>query len=418
MSINQDLHEARAAFNRMKNIATTLFVIMVVIYILSKIFEPKFPFLVFFRAFSEAAMVGALADWFAVTALFRHPLGLPIPHTAIIPRSKDRIGEGLGSFISRNFLQPEQVKSRLENIDLSSAVANWINEPNRAQKVAAGISSALPRIMSLVKDGPINDWIQRSITNKIKNLDVATLLADSIAILTNNNRHKPIVDMIIFHTDLAMHKYEPEFRKKVTSKTGWLPKLFSVDSTASDSLLSAIKDTLNEAAQDPNHELRKYIDEALRHFEHNLRFDPNLREQISNWVKEMAEHPTVKNYVASIWIDIKQSFTNPNSDNYSQIALAIENGLKDFSSALLQNDELRTSINHRLKQWALELADTQGQSVGNMVADTIKGWDATTVVTQIETAVGRDLQYIRINGTVIGGLIGLIIYIISSLFAL
>ncbi len=388
---------------------------MLIVYLVSRYFEANYSFLSYVRAFSEAAMVGALADWFAVTALFRRPMGLPIPHTAIIPHSKDRIGVGLGRFISRNFLQPDQVERRLEGVDLAGGFAKWVNEAGRAKRLASGIASAVPKLLSLLKDGPISDWIQRAVIKKVKNADISTLLADGIALLTRHKRHKPIVDLIIFHADLAVHSSEIDFRRKVSENTDWLPKLLAIDSAASDALLDSIKATLKEAATDPSHSLRGRIDEALAHLEHNLRFDPDLRAQLNKWLSDIAEHETIAKFTGTIWSDIKRELSEPNEARQEKLINAIENGLGEISEVLIRDIELKESINNRLKQWAIELSSSQGEEVGRMVAETIKGWDASTVVSQIENAVGRDLQYIRINGTLIGGLVGLLIHVISHL---
>jgi uncharacterized membrane-anchored protein YjiN (DUF445 family) len=408
------LEDPMVAFVRMKRVATGLFVLMTAIFIAAKYFEPNSPILPFIRAFAEAAMVGALADWFAVTALFRRPLGLPIPHTAIVPRSKDRIGAGLGRFISRNFLQAEQVERRLKDMDLAGSFAGWLTEGERARKVARGIASAIPRILGLLNDGKIATWLQNTFTERIRNADIANLLADGLETLIRNERHKPIVDLIIFHADLTIHSQEGEFRSRVTDKMDWLPKLFAVDSAASDALLTAIKDTLKAAAKDPSHSIRTRIDDALAHLCRDLRQDPNLRGQLQKWVKEIAEHQSVRTYVSQIWGDMKKSVREQSPEEIERLTNALAAGLEDLARAIDRDDELRASLNVRLKGWAVELADAQGEGVGTMVADTIKGWDAQTVVNQIEAAVGRDLQYIRISGTVIGGLAGLVIYVVSE----
>jgi uncharacterized membrane-anchored protein YjiN (DUF445 family) len=408
------LEDPMIAFTRMKRVATGLFVLMTLVFIAAKYFEPSSPILPFVRAFAEAAMVGALADWFAVTALFRRPLGLPIPHTAIVPRSKDRIGAGLGRFISRNFLQAEQVERRLKEMDLAGSFSRWLTEGERSRKVARGIASAVPRILGLLNDGKISTWLQNAFTDRIRNADIANLLADGLETLIRNERHKPIVDLIIFHADLAIHAQEGEFRSRVTDKMDWLPKLFAVDSAASDALLTAIKDTLKAAAKDPTHSIRTRIDDALAHLGRDLRQDPNLRDQLQKWVREIADHPSVRAYVTQIWGDMKKSVREQTPEETERLTNAIAAGLEDLARAIERDDELRASLNVRLKGWAIELADAQGEGVGTMVADTIKGWDAQTVVNQIEAAVGRDLQYIRISGTVIGGLAGLVIYVVSE----
>lgn len=427
MSVNQDpsrppaktgavQSEQIAAFHRMRAIATGLVVLMAVVFVVSKIYEDNHLAIEFIRAFSEAALVGALADWFAVTALFRHPLGLPIPHTAIVPKSKDRIGSGLGRFISSNFLQPEQVARRLEPIDLTGALADWLSDARRAERVAGAIASSVPRLLSVINDGRIAAWLQSMVAERLKRADVATLLADGIDLLTRNHRHKPIVDLILFHADLAVHSQEGEFRRRVTDKTDWLPKLLSVDQAASDALLDAIKDTLKAAVTDPDHSLRLRIDDALGHLARDLRLNPNLREQLAGWVRDMSGHEAVTRYISQVWADLKQGLANPDTLDRERMISVITTALGDAAAALKRDPELRDSLNMRLKTWAVELAETQGHAVGDIVADTIRNWDAKTVVAQIENAVGRDLQYIRINGTVIGGLVGVIIHTVVYFF--
>jgi uncharacterized membrane-anchored protein YjiN (DUF445 family) len=405
-----------AAFHRMRAIATGLFLLMTLVFLTARWFEDTSPVLPFVRAFAEAAMVGALADWFAVTALFRHPMGLPIPHTAIVPRSKDRIGSGLGRFISQNFLQPEQVERRLKDIDLAGAFSRWIGEGERSKRLARSIAAAVPRILGLLNDGKIAAWLQSAVAERLKTADVASLIAEGLELLTRKGRHKPIVDLIIFHADLTVHSEEGEFRRRVTEKTDWLPKLLSIDSAASDALLTAIKDTLKAAAKDPNHSVRTRIDEALAHLARDLRNDPNLRDGLQRWVREMAEHDQLRKYLSQIWSDLKASLQKQPEEETDRLAMAIAGGLEDLAQAIERDPDLKESLNTRLKGWAIELADAQGENVGKMVADTIRGWDAQTVVNQIETAVGRDLQYIRINGTVIGGLVGVVIYTLSHMF--
>jgi uncharacterized membrane-anchored protein YjiN (DUF445 family) len=213
---------------------------------------------------------------------------------------------------------------------------------------------------------------------------------------------------------LTIHAQENEFRTRVTNKMDWLPKLFAVDAAASDALLTAIKDTLKAAAKDPAHPIRTRIDDALAHLVHDLRHDPNMRDQLQKWVREIADHAAVRTYVSQIWNDLKVSMRNQAPNETDRLTLAIAAGLEDLARAITRDNDLRDSLNVRLKGWAVELADAQGESVGTMVADTIKGWDAQTVVNQIEAAVGRDLQYIRISGTVIGGLAGLVIYVVTE----
>lgn len=415
-SVQSELqNDALNAFHKMRRLATLLFFLMAAIFIIAKIFEKQFMFISYVRAFAEAAMVGALADWFAVTALFRRPLGLPIPHTAIIPNSKDRIGNGLGNFIARNFLQPDQVQQRIEKIAISEKFAGFLLENDRSNQIAKGIAGIIPRVFSLLKESPINDWLIKTVKIRLQNADLSSLFADGLELLTRDKRHIPIVDLLILHTEITLHKYEPKFREKVSENTDWLPRLLKIDNTAADALLKALKESLTEAKHDNSHALRNSIDEALMHLIHNLRNDIKLRTQISDWQFEFSNHPRVAEYVTKIWSDLKGELAQTKGERHAAIVKAIEAGLKDLANALLKDKELASAFDAKIKTLTIELVAAQGDGVGKMVAETIKSWDATKVVTQIETAVGRDLQYIRINGTIIGGLVGLTIHILSEL---
>lgn len=415
-SVQSELqNDALNAFHKMRRLATLLFFLMAAIFIIAKIFEKQFMFISYVRAFAEAAMVGALADWFAVTALFRRPLGLPIPHTAIIPNSKDRIGNGLGNFIARNFLQPDQVQQRIEKIAISEKFAGFLLENDRSNQIAKGIAGIIPRVFSLLKESPINDWLIKTVKTRLQNADLSSLFADGLELLTRDKRHIPIVDLLILHTEITLHKYEPKFREKVSEKTDWLPRLLKIDNTAADALLKALRESLAEAKHDNSHALRNSIDEALMHLIHNLRNDIKLRTQISDWQFEFSNHPRVAEYVTKIWSDLKGELAQTKGERHAAIVKAIEAGLKDLANALLKDKELASAFDAKIKSLTIELVAAQGDGVGKMVAETIKSWDATKVVTQIETAVGRDLQYIRINGTIIGGLVGLTIHILSEL---
>lgn len=405
--------DARAALNRMRAIATGLFVLMAVTFVLAKVYQDFHPAIPFIRAFAEAAMVGALADWFAVTALFRHPLGIPIPHTAIVPRSKDRIGQGLGRFIARNFLQPDQVDRRLKEVDLAGGFARWVSEGERSKRLAQGLATALPRILGLLNDGKISAWLETAVAEKLSRTDVATLLSDGLDVLTREGRHRSVVDLIISHADIAVATNQDEFKARVSQRTDWLPKLFAVDAAASKALIDAIRDTLAAAATDTNHPLRSRVDDALLALARDLKEREELREAINGWVRKMGNHETMRRYVSSIWAELKGGLTEPGGEGQTRMVEALAGGLKDLAAALQRDPELRDTLNQRLKGWSVELAAARGAAVGDLVAETIRSWDARTVVDQIETAVGRDLQYIRINGTLIGGLIGLVIHTVS-----
>jgi uncharacterized membrane-anchored protein YjiN (DUF445 family) len=402
------------SLHAMRTIATGLLVFMAAVFVIAKANEHLHPAIGYIRAFAEASMVGALADWFAVTALFRRPLGLPIPHTAIIPRSKDRIGEGLGTFIAENFLHPDVIARRIDGVDLAGAAARWLGEPERLRMVGNALADAAPRLLELVDDDRVEKWLQDFAVSRLQAMDVSSALASGIAILTADGRHQEVVDMLLRHADEALIDEEPLLRQKVSANTGWMSKLFSADDKAADAMIAAVRDTIAEAAANPDHAVRRRFNGAVTELIYDLKLSPTLRDKVEEAAHKALEHPSVRAYVAEVWRDMKDSLAASDGTSKQALAARISEALGDLTAGLLKEHELRAALNERLSAWVITLADTRGADVGRIVADTVKSWDARTVVSQIENAVGRDLQYIRINGTLIGGLVGLSLHALTE----
>jgi uncharacterized membrane-anchored protein YjiN (DUF445 family) len=401
--------------DQMRLRATGLLLVMAAVYVTAKIFEDVHPAVPFIRAFSEAAMVGGLADWFAVTALFRRPLGLPIPHTAIIPRSKDRIGEGLARFLKENFLKPELVAERLEKTDLAGAAARWLAEPDRATGIARALADAAPRIIDLLNDERVSHWARDAVSDRIRAVDAPSLLADILDVLTANGRHQGVVDLAITHADRLLEQEEPELRRKVTERTGWFSRLFDVDQKAADALVGALRETIREAALNPDHPLRRRVDEAVAEVIVALRYNRDARAEVTRWVHGALDQPVIQRYFGGLWAALKAWMKADAPKIRDEIAARLAEGFEDLVAGVLEDAELRATVNTQRRAGAQELAAARGPDVAALVADTIRAWDAHTVVEQIEAGVGKDLQYIRISGTLVGGLVGLVLHTLSVL---
>ncbi|MDP1555132.1 MAG: DUF445 domain-containing protein [Hyphomonas sp.] len=362
------------------------------------------------RSFAEAAMVGGLADWFAVTAIFRRPFGLPIPHTAVIPRSKARIAEALGDFVAVNFLSPDVVRDRLENQDLAGVLARQMAEPKMARRIADGIVDALPAIADILDDEAVSEFMRRQIAEMSRDARLSAAIGGGIRLLTDHGRHQPVLDAALAEGWRALEEHQPAIRANVRARTAWVWRLISLDARAADALIGAIEESLRAIADDPAHPTRQRVTALLHQFSDDLQSSPVLRARIEQAVADALAHPAVGTFLKDISKSLKEAVrenaASPESESRRELADAVVH----FSAALSADTGARDAINGRLRALLAEMAGRHGRDVAGLISETIQGWDARTVVDKLEQNVGPDLQYIRINGTLIGGLIGLVIH--------
>jgi uncharacterized membrane-anchored protein YjiN (DUF445 family) len=366
------------------------------------------------RAFAEAALVGGLADWFAVTAIFRHPLGLPIPHTAVIPRSKERIANALGEFVAVNFLAPDVISVRLRNQDLATALGRQLADPVTARRVADGIMDALPAISDLLDDEIVSDFMRRQIGDFSRDERLSVAVGRGLQLLTEHGRHQPVLDAALSEGWRALEANETAIRAQVRARTSWVWRLISLDARASDALISAIEDTLRQISAEPDHPARKRITELLHKFSEDLQTSPHLRLQIEHMVGDILAHPAVATYFTDVWRALKAALRAGAEAPQSSARLALAEGIGGFGAALLDDAAVLETLNRRLRALLTEISGRHGGDVGALISETIRSWDTQTVVEKLEQNVGPDLQYIRINGTVIGGLVGLAIHQVTQ----
>lgn len=394
----------------MRLVAGSLLLAMSALYITAVFNRPNGEVWGYVESFAEAAMVGGLADWFAVTAIFRRPMGLPIPHTAVIPRSKARIADALGEFVAVNFLAPEVISNRLQSQDIASTVARQIADPATAGKIANGVMDALPSVADLLDDEVVGEFISRQIGDLGKDDRLAKAIGSGLKLLTEDGRHQPLLDAALLEAWRALEEHEPAIRAQVRARTSWVWRLIALDSRASDALIGAIEATLREIADDPNHPARQRVTDLLQRLSDDLQNSPQLRDQVQRVAADMLTHPAVGAYFQELWraakAALRESADSPNSGAREALADAIVR----FGRALLADSEVQHSLNRRLRALLVEISGRHGRDVAQLISETIRSWDTKTVVDKLEQSVGPDLQYIRINGTVIGGLIGLAIH--------
>jgi uncharacterized membrane-anchored protein YjiN (DUF445 family) len=400
---------------RVGSVATALLVAMAALFLVARAFEPDYPWLGYVRAFAEAGMVGALADWFAVVALFRHPLRLPIPHTAIIPRSKDRIGAGLAKFVAENFLASDAVAARLAGADIAGAFASWLEKPSNRALVASRAARFVPALLHAFDDDDVQRLVRDLFAKRLAGVALSPLAGELLETLTAHDRHRPLVDEMLAQAGRLLSDAEPEIRDRVRERTGWLWQKLGVDEKVSDKLIEAVETTLEELARDPEHAWRAKLDDAIRRFAQELQTSPQRREEGEALKARLLEHPALARYVRDVWEDLRAELVADCERPDSAVGRQLANLAAGIAELIERDEAVRRKLNRWLRGAALELVESRRDEVAQLIAETVRKWDSETFSRKIEAEVGRDLQYIRINGTLIGGLVGVAIHAFTRL---
>ena len=404
------MQEARqlTQLNTMRRIATGLLVLMTGIFIAAKILEPSYRALSFVSAFAEAAMVGALADWFAVTALFRRPLGLPIPHTAIIPRNKDKVGDSLANFLQHNFMTEEVAREEFKQVDFAGAAARWLTDPGNSRAVAEQIIGGIPTALRLIRDEDVGPFLKKGMADALKDLKLAPFLAQMLAVLVADRRHQAVFDYVIGLVANGLEQNRDLLRQKIHEKSPrWIPK--TIDEKFFARLLQELHNLLQEMKQESS-EWRTRFQTATEELIENLKTSPEFEKKIQGMLADLLANPLFRHYADQVWRDIKlQLLIDARSDN-SRMADRLDGIFRIFSEALLQNTAVRDKFNAWIREFATTVVVEHRSAIADLVKRVIRKWDAEKVSRKFELYVGRDLQYIRINGTLVGGLVGLVLH--------
>jgi uncharacterized membrane-anchored protein YjiN (DUF445 family) len=400
----------------MKVAATGLLLIMAVTFVVTRWLQPQYPWLGYMKAFAEAAMVGGLADWFAVTALFRHPLGLPIPHTAIIPRNKDRIGEALAHFINENFLVPSVVARRMRNIDVAGAAGRFLRAPAaEGTRIRQGASRLIADIFEGLDDERLGGLVKSAAAARIQKMEVAPLLGHALASAINEDRHVPMLEAAIRWMARALDANEELIRQMVHKKANWALKLAGLDAKLADAILDGLRKLTTEMSTDPAHPVRQKVEEALAQLANDLQTKPETRAKVEEMKEQLLANRSVALWIDTLWQKGREAIIRAARNPDAAMAGRLGEVLKSMGQSLEQDQRIRSAINQFVRRAAAGMAQSYGSSIVKLVSETIRGWDARTVTARLESAVGRDLQYIRINGTLVGGLVGLAIHALDSL---
>jgi uncharacterized membrane-anchored protein YjiN (DUF445 family) len=400
----------------MKVVATGLLVVMALLFAAARSLEPRYPVAGWLKAFAEAGMVGGMADWFAVTALFRHPLGLPIPHTAIIPRNKDRIGESLATFLKENFLIAPVVARRMRNIDLAGAAGRFLQAPaGEETRIRRGASRLIGDLAESLGDERLGGLVKTAISSRLKALEVAPLLGHALASAINEERHVPLLEAAIRWMARALDANEPLIREMVHKRASWILKIAGIDSRIADSVVDGLRKLTVEMGTDPAHPVRIRIEEALAQLANDLQTNPGTRARVEAMKDELLANKSVGLWLDTLWQKGRASLIRAARNPDAAMAGKLGEVIKSVGTSLEGDPRLRRAINQFSRRAVAGMAASYGSSIVKLVSETVRGWDARTVTDRLEGAVGRDLQYIRINGTLVGGLVGVALHLLDTI---
>ncbi|MEV7567586.1 DUF445 domain-containing protein [Streptomyces tanashiensis] len=406
--------EKSRGVRRMKTLATALLVLVAVIYALATWARNAGwgAWAGYVAAAAEAGMVGALADWFAVTALFRRPLGLPIPHTAIIPTKKDQLGASLGTFVGENFLSADVVRGRLQALGIGRRLGTWLADPAHADRVTAEASTALRGALTVLRDADVQAVVGEAITRRAEAAEIAPGLGKTLEKVVADGAHHRAVDLIctrahdwlVTHGDSVMDAVQG-------GAPGWTPRF--VDRKIGERVYKELLRFITEMRDMPGHPARGAIDRFLTDFAADLQADTDTRARVERLKSDLLARPEVQDIIASAWSSVRSLIIAAAEDDRSQLRLRARASLISLGSRLATDTRLQAKVEGWAEDAAAYVVTTYRHEITSLITDTVAGWDADQTSRKIEANIGRDLQFIRINGTVVGALAGLLIYTVS-----
>ncbi len=367
------------------------------------------------KALSEAAMVGGIADWFAVVALFKHPLGIPIPHTALIPSNKDKIGENLGSFVSDEFLTREKLEVKIEQFDVAKKASDWLIDEKNANLVANLIvENVIPRVLKTIDDNEVKAFIQTQFSAKLSKVNFGEWIAMGLESLAESNKQEELVTNVLKTLIIELQNNKYLIREKVKSSTPFL-SFGLADKKITEGVFNGLYGFLEQASLKDS-SIRIKINEYVMHFISDLKDSSEMQEKVNVMVVSFLNNNEVQDYINGIWLEIKTAINNDLSlKEESSIKKSVSNMIQSFGRGIQEDEAMMKKINDFVKNDVLSVLINNKKMIGDLISSTVKSWDTDEVSEKLELEIGGDLQFIRINGTLVGGLVGLFIYFVESI---
>lgn len=391
-------------------LATGLLAAMAVLFIVTSLVLPTYPQVGIVWAFSEAALIGGLADWFAVTALFRRPLGLPIPHTAIVPTRKNEIGRALAQFIGEHFLVRDAVERRLAQVDLAVRLGAWLERDDNARMLSRDSAIALDWLMRSVDSAELRGAMKESLAELLEEAPLHEALAALIDALIAGNNAQALIDQLVQFGRDQLERNKATIRTRIEQRSPWwMPKF--VDEEIYDQLVAEFEQLLNEIGDDPTHPARTGFNHRLQSLKDRLIHDVDLVEKGRQLRADFFSHPSVKAYARALWDRARVTLRDSLADPESAIRLGIEREIRQIGQLLHDDEAARNRLNSWLREIVIYVVENYRDRLTSIISDTVEDWDAESTSKRIELHIGKDLQYIRVNGTIVGGLVGILIYL-------
>lgn len=399
-----------------KYLATALFLFMTVIYVAMLLLEKKehSTWVGYIAAFAEAGMIGALADWFAVTALFHHPLGLKIPHTNLIQKSKNKIGDNLGNFLVNNFLNSKNIKPYIEKLSISNILAQWLSKEKNKKIIINELCNIIKNTLLTLEDKKISNFIEIKVKNTLKELEINNIISSTIEHLLNNQEHEKAITLIFEKIRSYIQINETKIQKRVKEESHLLIPKF-VDNMIAHKITKGLEKYLSEIIANPNHNIRQEIEQQLKAFAEDFRSNEKWIKKVNSLCNYLIISNKILLYTKNIWAKAKALAIEDLKNHNSLIKKYLQNNITNFSIQLQEDKALRHKIDHWTQYHVYKYILRNAQKAGKLISNTIENWEGKELSQKLELEIGKDLQFIRINGTLVGGLMGLIIHTITQL---
>jgi uncharacterized membrane-anchored protein YjiN (DUF445 family) len=412
---------ARAAeLRRVKLLATLVLAVTFAVFIGARWLLPVHPAFGFVAAFAEAATIGGLADWYAVVALFKRPLGLPIPHTAIIQSNQHRIADKLGEFIEVHFLEAGPVEAKLRQVDFASFVADWLRDRKKSEDLARFVLRLLPEAFSATESSGLMTFITRRVTSQLMAIDLAPLAAGTLRSFVQEGRHRVLLDDILraLHQTLTSAETMTMIRERIRAELPTLLRLYRADRFLVNRIVASATTFFEEVRNDPDHPFRGEFNRMLLSLVEKLGSDPAFAKRIDGLKRDILARPELGDLARNVWSNARSFIERSASGETQVLQQHLARMFVEAGEALAGDAEMRAEINQGLVAVLRSFIADQKSGVSTFIADQVKGWDMTQLISLIEINVGKDLQYIRFNGSLIGGLAGLALYTLEYLLRL
>jgi uncharacterized membrane-anchored protein YjiN (DUF445 family) len=408
--------ERRRSLRQMKAVALGFLIAATVLFLVCTWAQSRGagPWVGYVRAAAEAGMVGALADWFAVTALFKHPLGIPIPHTAIIRRKKDQLGEGLGTFVRENFLSPAVVETKIRDAEIAGRLGKWLAEPVNATRVAGESATVLRVVVELLRDEDVQQVIDKMIVRRIAEPQWGPPVGRVLSTMLAENRQEALIQLLCDRAfEWSLNAGDTIERVVVRDSPSWSPKF--VDQLLGDRIHRELMDFTDKVRRNPNHELRQSANRFLFEFADDLQNDPATVAKAESVKEQLMARDEVSRAAETAWRTLKRLVLEGVDDPSSALRTRVTDSVVRIGESLCSDADLRDKVDNWIVRGAQHLVTQYGVEITAIITETIERWDADEASQRIELHVGRDLQFIRINGTVVGALAGLVIYSVAQI---